>query len=221
MSITTLSADILDRLEHNPGESKENKRQLIQNLINAELSRWVLENHTLRRIIVRCNLAASPSSTLEVDAPVEILGYAPENILAALEIGAARAQLASDHTAIRSMTTVFNATVDGADSDLKQVTLGLPFRPSGVRMGDRAVVSLTIHATREDTNDAKFAFTKPTAIPPLANAPAEDKNAPAAKGDAEEPYICGACKQPMRYNVPRMGPAGGFVHVATGKTACE
>ena len=38
MSTTTLSATIIDRLDGMPTESKENKRQLIQNLIDAELA---------------------------------------------------------------------------------------------------------------------------------------------------------------------------------------
>src|ERR1035437_7679679 len=32
---------------------------------------------------------------------------------------------------------------------------------------------------------------------------------------------CGDCGAEMVYNVPRMGPGGGFVHKATGKLQCE
>lgn len=31
---------------------------------------------------------------------------------------------------------------------------------------------------------------------------------------------CAACGEEMRWNVPRMGPAGGFVHKASGKYEC-
>lgn len=31
---------------------------------------------------------------------------------------------------------------------------------------------------------------------------------------------CGDCGEEMVYNVPRIGPDGGFVHEATGKLLC-
>jgi len=34
-------------------------------------------------------------------------------------------------------------------------------------------------------------------------------------------YTCGQCHQPMRLNVPRLGPQGGFVHAKTGKLDCQ
>jgi len=32
--------------------------------------------------------------------------------------------------------------------------------------------------------------------------------------------ICGACGKEMKFNVPRIGPAGGYVHAETGKLSC-
>lgn len=32
---------------------------------------------------------------------------------------------------------------------------------------------------------------------------------------------CMKCGKPMRYNVPRMGPSGGFVHVHSGSLVCD
>lgn len=32
---------------------------------------------------------------------------------------------------------------------------------------------------------------------------------------------CGGCGKEMAYNVPRLGPDGGFVHKDTGKLLCE
>ena len=32
---------------------------------------------------------------------------------------------------------------------------------------------------------------------------------------------CGNCGAEMVYNVPRLGPSGGFVHKATGSLVCE
>ena len=32
---------------------------------------------------------------------------------------------------------------------------------------------------------------------------------------------CADCGEPMQYNVPRLGPAGGFVHCRTGNILCE
>jgi hypothetical protein len=37
---------------------------------------------------------------------------------------------------------------------------------------------------------------------------------------AQEGPVCAKCGEAMRYNVPRMGPAGGFIHAATGKFEC-
>lgn len=35
-----------------------------------------------------------------------------------------------------------------------------------------------------------------------------------------EEYRCERCQQPMRFNVPRLGPNGGFVHSDTGSLDC-
>ncbi len=32
---------------------------------------------------------------------------------------------------------------------------------------------------------------------------------------------CEACGKPMRYNAPRLGPNGGFVHLETGSFNCD
>jgi hypothetical protein len=32
--------------------------------------------------------------------------------------------------------------------------------------------------------------------------------------------VCTRCGKPMRYNVPRLGPAGGYVHADTGLLLC-
>jgi len=40
-------------------------------------------------------------------------------------------------------------------------------------------------------------------------------------GNSEGPYVCGRCCQQMRFNVPRLGPDGGFVHFLTGKLTCD
>src|SRR5580692_3626853 len=32
---------------------------------------------------------------------------------------------------------------------------------------------------------------------------------------------CGHCGKPMRFNVPRMGPDGGYVHADTGRLMCD
>lgn len=33
--------------------------------------------------------------------------------------------------------------------------------------------------------------------------------------------VCGRCKEPMRYNVPRLGAAGGHVHANSGRYECQ
>lgn len=38
---------------------------------------------------------------------------------------------------------------------------------------------------------------------------------------SDEPYKCGKCNKPMRFNVPRLGPDGGFVHADTGSLLCD
>lgn len=37
---------------------------------------------------------------------------------------------------------------------------------------------------------------------------------------AQPDFCCSSCGKPMRYNVPRLGPDGGFVHAATGSLSC-
>lgn len=39
---------------------------------------------------------------------------------------------------------------------------------------------------------------------------------------SQVPFIgtCGHCGAEMRYNVPRLGPNGGYVHKATGRFDC-
>lgn len=32
---------------------------------------------------------------------------------------------------------------------------------------------------------------------------------------------CGYCRKPMRFNVPHLGPNGGYCHAITGKLGCE
>lgn len=34
-------------------------------------------------------------------------------------------------------------------------------------------------------------------------------------------YWCGTCEKPMRFNVPRLGPKGGFVHEHSGSFFCD
>lgn len=41
-----------------------------------------------------------------------------------------------------------------------------------------------------------------------------------AKAQAGSVATCGKCGKAMRYNVPRLGPAGGFVHADTGSPMC-
>ena len=41
-------------------------------------------------------------------------------------------------------------------------------------------------------------------------------SAPASGSEA----TCAKCGKPMRYNVPRLGPAGGFVHANTSSLMC-
>ena len=37
----------------------------------------------------------------------------------------------------------------------------------------------------------------------------------------DDPLKCMNCGREMRYNVPRLGPDGGFVHADTGSFLCD
>lgn len=52
------------------------------------------------------------------------------------------------------------------------------------------------------------------------NSDFSDLDAEMAREPHPVPPTCSACGMAMRYNVPRLGPDGGFVHCATGKLAC-
>lgn len=34
------------------------------------------------------------------------------------------------------------------------------------------------------------------------------------------PGVCMECGEPMRHNVPRLGPDGGYIHAKTGRFSC-
>jgi hypothetical protein len=61
------------------------------------------------------------------------------------------------------------------------------------------------------------------------NSTVETQNSlPAPQGEARFKYnpahpcgTCGDCGEEMVWNVPRLGPTGGFVHKATGRYECN
>jgi hypothetical protein len=62
---------------------------------------------------------------------------------------------------------------------------------------------------------------------PMPNATAETQKSPEAAGSDTYSYnksheiaTCAKCGREMRYNVPRLGPDGGYVHNDTGKYDC-
>jgi len=68
-------------------------------------------------------------------------------------------------------------------------------------------------------NDQKTEANKDGATSGLALATGSglfSKDAP----DKSTGYWCGDCGHAMRFNVPRMGPSGGFVHANTASLQC-
>ena len=59
-----------------------------------------------------------------------------------------------------------------------------------------------------------------TVAKPLLEVPEQD-SVPSAPPMETNTYTCGKCGAEMTYNVPRLGPNGGFVHKATGRLECS